>query len=158
MYEFEQRTVYALSRVLFLCVFPGTRDNEWYKHKNDTRVGAWAILPAISTYITVFLKRHSAQIGKQHNPDSKVHGANMGPIWGRQDPGGPHVGPMNLAIREWSLHLVSNLLWWCNDRLHYRTRQLLHGHVKVISKSLDIDIVYDDIHDRPCNKSHFQLT
>ena len=21
-------------------------------------------------------------------PDSKVHGANMGPIWGRQDPGG----------------------------------------------------------------------
>ena len=25
-------------------------------------------------------------------PDSKVHGANMGPIWGRQDPGGPHVG------------------------------------------------------------------
>ena len=31
-------------------------------------------------------------------PNSKVHGANMGPIWGRQDPGGPHVGPMNLAI------------------------------------------------------------
>ena len=31
-------------------------------------------------------------------PDSKVHGANMGPIWGRQGPGGPHVGPMNLAI------------------------------------------------------------
>ena len=31
-------------------------------------------------------------------PDSKVHGANMGPIWGRQDSVGPHVGPMNLAI------------------------------------------------------------
>ena len=31
-------------------------------------------------------------------PDSKVHGANMGPIWGRKDPGGPHVGPMNFAI------------------------------------------------------------
>ena len=31
-------------------------------------------------------------------PESKVHGANMGPIWGRQDPGGPHVGPMNFAI------------------------------------------------------------
>ena len=30
--------------------------------------------------------------------DNKVHGANMGPIWGRQDPGGPHVGPMNFAI------------------------------------------------------------
>ena len=22
----------------------------------------------------------------------------MGPIWGRQDPGGPHVGPINFAI------------------------------------------------------------
>ena len=22
----------------------------------------------------------------------------MGPIWGRQDPGGHHIGPMNLAI------------------------------------------------------------
>ena len=31
-------------------------------------------------------------------PDSKVYGANMGPTWGRQDPGGLHVGPMNLAI------------------------------------------------------------
>ena len=31
-------------------------------------------------------------------PDSKVHGANMGSIWGRQDPGGPHVGPMNFVI------------------------------------------------------------
>ena len=31
-------------------------------------------------------------------PDSKVHKADMGPIWGRQDPGGPHVSPMNFAI------------------------------------------------------------
>ena len=30
-------------------------------------------------------------------PDNKAHGANMEPIWGRQDPGGPHVGPMNFA-------------------------------------------------------------
>ena len=34
------------------------------------------------------------------NPDSKVHGANMGPTWGWQDPGGPHLGHMNLAIWE----------------------------------------------------------
>ena len=37
--------------------------------------------------------------------DSKVHGANMGPTWGRQDPGGPHVGPMNFAIWDcFSIH------------------------------------------------------
>ena len=40
-------------------------------------------------------------------PDSKVHGANMGPIWGRQDPGGPHVGPMNLAIWGIMCHNIS---------------------------------------------------
>ena len=45
-------------------------------------------------------------------PDSKVHGANIGPIWGRQDPGGPHVGPMNFAnwayafeAQFWNVHL-----------------------------------------------------
>ena len=34
------------------------------------------------------------------NTDSKVHGANMGPTWVLSVRDGPHVGPMNLAIRE----------------------------------------------------------
>ena len=42
------------------------------------------------------------------SPDSKVHGANMGPIWGRQDPCGPHVGPINFAI--WVVN-SSNEYW-----------------------------------------------
>ena len=29
---------------------------------------------------------------------SVIARANMGHIWGRQDPGGAHVGPMNFAI------------------------------------------------------------
>ena len=37
----------------------------------------------------------------ENTPDSKVHGANMGPIWGREDPGGPHVSPMNYAIWDY---------------------------------------------------------
>ena len=32
-------------------------------------------------------------------PDSKVHVANMGPTWALSAPDGPHIGPMNLAIR-----------------------------------------------------------
>ena len=40
-------------------------------------------------------------------PDSKVHGASMGLIWGRQDRGGPHVGPMNFAI--WDITLPNSL-------------------------------------------------
>ena len=38
------------------------------------------------------------------NPDSKVHGAHMGPNWDLLAPGGLHVGPMNFAIRE--------CIWW----------------------------------------------
>ena len=30
--------------------------------------------------------------------EGKIHGANMGPIWDRQAPDGPQVGPMNFAI------------------------------------------------------------
>ena len=36
-------------------------------------------------------------------PDYMVHGANMGPIVDWQDPGGPHVGPMNFDIKVGSL-------------------------------------------------------
>ena len=51
----------------------------------------------------------------QHHPDSKVHGANMGPTWTLSAPDEPHVGPMNLAIRvvvliklaSWQLSVVS---------------------------------------------------
>ena len=40
------------------------------------------------------------------SPDSKIHGANMGPTWVLSAPDGPHVGPMNLAIRAvtWEQH------------------------------------------------------
>ena len=31
-------------------------------------------------------------------PDSKVHGAKMGPIWFLSAPGGPHVGLTKIAI------------------------------------------------------------
>ena len=37
-------------------------------------------------------------VAEGNNPDSKFHGANMGPIWGRQVPGGPHAGPMKFVI------------------------------------------------------------
>ena len=55
-------------------------------------------------WINSFLLRKSVpvqittMISQRNFPDSMVHGASMGPTWGRQDPGGPHVGPMNFAI------------------------------------------------------------
>ena len=58
-------------------------------------------------------------------PDSKIHGANMGPIWGRQDPGGPHVGPMNFAI--WEVYVARKYCGaWC---------QLVHDDVMIWKRS-----------------------
>ena len=50
-----------------------------------------------------------------HIPDSKFHEANTGPIWGQQDPGGPHVGPMNFAIWDdlaWSSSASVQTMKW----------------------------------------------
>ena len=54
----------------------------------------------ISTIGCLSQLAHTCDVFAKGFPDSKVHGANMGPIWDRQDPGGSHVGPMNFAIWE----------------------------------------------------------
>ena len=58
---------------------------------------ALAVLRVILTFATYVLV-HFAKWFKLDYPDSKVHGANMGTIWDRQDPGGPHDDPMNFDI------------------------------------------------------------
>ena len=39
----------------------------------------------------------------------KVYGANMGPTWVLSAPDGPHVGPMNVAMR--GLSASANPVW-----------------------------------------------
>ena len=50
--------------------------------------------------ITKLEKLDSPPRRKDNDPDSKVHGAHIGPTWVLSAPGGSHVGPMNFAIRE----------------------------------------------------------
>ena len=47
----------------------------------------------------------------------------MGPSWGRQDPGGPHVGHMNLAI--WDVTYISHCNCKMNSNGHRSVRQLV---------------------------------
>ena len=75
----------------------------------------------ISNHVYCFIYNYSSMPWLQgrisKHPDSKVRGANMGPIWGRQDPGGPHVGPMNFAIwaaievRTWINNCIPYVVW-----------------------------------------------
>ena len=54
-----------------------------------------------------------------NTPDSKVRGANMGPTWGRKDPGGPHVGHMNIAIWDHYLVHARSLNVLKNNKKHF---------------------------------------
>ena len=54
------------------------------------------------------------QLSLEFFPDSKVHGANMGPIWVLSAPSGPHIGPMNRAIKVFICHAYrgrSMVIW-----------------------------------------------
>ena len=56
------------------------------------------------------------------DPDSKIHGANMGPTWVLSAPDGPHIGPINLVI--WgscytSLGIAIIKRWWSWDHLTF---------------------------------------
>ena len=62
--------------------------------------------------ITEHCIKHSIDTGRT-SLIAKVHGANMGPIWSQQDPGGPHAGPMNFAI--WDIVDLLETAWKSNE-------------------------------------------
>ena len=75
-------------------------------------------------------------------PDGKVLGANMGSIWGRQDPGGPHDGPMNFAVWVVMTTTPSATWWWqcwpCGGSLFIPT----NNSRAVFSSTSSLDIAY----------------
>ena len=68
MYVLEWRTVSALTRGLFWCLFPELRSNEGYKHQNNTRVSAETVRHE-STYIILFLTRHDESTNDDKDDD-----------------------------------------------------------------------------------------
>ena len=68
MYVLECRTVSALRRGLFLCLFPKLMSNERNKHKNNAWVSAETVCHE-STYIIFFLTCHNKSINDNKNHD-----------------------------------------------------------------------------------------
>ena len=71
--------------------------------------------------IPIFIAvKHQSPLEHQasYPPHSKFHGANMWPIWGRQDPGGPHVGPMNFAIWARFIYNETQVNWVVTNKPH----------------------------------------
>ena len=68
---------------------------------NESKMKAFHVI--IPVNLSTHCKRHHQRcfngdwVAERSN-HSKVHGVNMGTIWGRQDPGGPHVDRVNFAV------------------------------------------------------------
>ena len=68
---------------------------------NQTTSTTWAIVDLVlCPHMALLATMLKITVRCDLFPDSKVHGANMGPTWVLSAPDGPYVGPMNLAIWE----------------------------------------------------------
>ena len=68
-------------------------------------------------------------------PDNKVHGANMGPIWGRQDQVGPMLAPWTLLSELFILlksHILDtyNLQWFKVSLFEYQTVDSIWNYIE----------------------------
>ena len=124
----EWRTVSALTRVLFWCLFPELRSNEGNKHQNNTRVSDKTVRLE-STYIILFLTRHNESI----NDDEKTMFTHR-----------PRVSLAQFSFCWWRHHRLLMTSQW-PDNCDAVTWIM-------ISTSLDIDFINGDIHDRSCKK------
>ena len=73
-------------------------------------------------------------------PNSKVHGANMGPTWGRQDSGGPHAVPMNLAI--WGVSSRHDCHHKNGSTIYFATSRKVHVYIHVFHQEFS-NLAYD---------------
>ena len=95
-------------------------------------------------------------------PDSKVHGASMGPIWDRQDPGGPHelcylrVLSMPNEVRHWWYGLLLHsrgrikhqyCIFWCLN-IHYIDVIMTKIAPQITSLTVVYSTVYSDADQR----------
>ena len=90
---------HIINQIIDETKFPHIQKGMWYIQFISI---AYIVLMHISISIsyTKILKILMNGPGMGNIPDSKVHGANMGPSWVLSNQDGPHVGPMNLAIRD----------------------------------------------------------
>ena len=124
MYVLEWRTVSALKRWSFCCLFPDLRRNSGNRHQNNTRVSTEPVRHE-RTYIIVFHTRHNESI----NDDKTTI------FWHR-----PRVSLARFSF-----------CWWSHNRLLMTSQW--PGNCDAItwigiSHSLDVYFIHGDIHGR----------
>ena len=134
-------------------------------HESTIMYPHYCVLFWLQSHIFRQIQKHIFPYG-YNKPDNKFHGANRGPIWGREDPGGPHAATMNFVIWEcnvphgWfyfpftnktvKVPLILNHLYWClfpqmnNDNFKHKFSHLLWKGATVILIALNLTIWLGD--------------
>ena len=118
------RKMFPFEVVIMYEIYPLESFFFWFTQTSDKNIDIyvdtweyWNVLHLLSfdqSDIHCWPRVRNILFGGINYPDSKVHGANMGPTWDRQDPGGSHVGPMNFAIR------VGTTCGWYNFMCYWK--------------------------------------
>ena len=131
MYVLEWRTVSALTRGFFWCLFPELLRNSGNKHQENTWVSAETVRHE-STYTILFLTRHKESI----NDDKNDYLYTSSPCL-------THLVFVPLMTSQ-SIVMTSQWPDSCDANMWI-----------VISNSLDIDFIYGDFHGWSCKKLVF---
>ena len=97
----------VMLRLYFTCMGTSTMQRNVHPLHCATNISPylsmrWVHLGPVNNKSTLFQVFGQQTLTTGSYSDSKVYGTNMGPSWGRQVPGGPHVGPTNFAIWVYS--------------------------------------------------------
>ena len=91
--------------------------------------------------------RYNIELGAMHAFNIHIYNFGsalryLGPIWGRQDPGGPHVGPMNFAIWDTGEY---NAYSWSLTKCKISWSKFLFHLSKMFKKYSTIAAIIDQI-------------
>ena len=118
---------------IVLVLFPELRSKEGNRHQNNTRASAETIRHE-STYIILLHTQHNVSINDDNSDD--------------------------LCTSSPCLTHSNSFCWWRHNRLPMTSQWPDNcGAITwiMISNSLDIDFIYDDIHDRSCKKDQYLI-
>ena len=131
--------------------------NKWWKM--NIQASFLTIILVNNKYIGIVKIPEVSKVVKPRDdagslPDSKFHGANMGSTWVLSAPDGPHVGPMNLAIRdclEQCLRAKNTKCRFLSSIIALKASSRASVFVVVIANSsVELSIIAASPHSIPC--------
>ena len=122
---------------VFVLFLPRNNTDMWFSTMNlNTLLCLFYV--SHHTLVTQATKVTSDHSYRGYNPDSKAHGANMGPTWVLSAPDGSHVGHMNLAMCLSGEPGQWHGSWWPREPFNFYKTYLIHTLQNMNFSTIDI--------------------